>query len=284
MLCCQHLWTLAQTQTSYYLRLDKDDILISNFSIVDSTLAARSGSASTRNILHFAYFDITVDDQKVTKAVLSKIQNMASSGQLKTVFFFQENSATKKIDVERTFNSAIVREISFPQLDASGRGNLFKLRFKIEAEATSIIYDSKKEISYIAPKVNSKKASTASFNLVLDKLPTRRVYSLEAGKISVFQFGGKSRKGEPEPQVLKCTIASIDEQLWNAHYGNGAKRIISEAYVELLAADLKTVILVLKLNDTIITGYRTLPTVGNTVAKSVYDLEASKIEISTEVK
>ncbi|MBK7290709.1 MAG: hypothetical protein IPI78_11105 [Chitinophagaceae bacterium] len=225
--------TIAQSQS---LTIENSTVALDNVNILDSLLAGNGGAAKNQ-VLHRADFEIIITSgneclKVITELQASLINNKYLNPELNLPVSNGADRSNKHI-----YKNAVVRKIVFDELNAS-LSNYAKIIVTIEAASIEVT----ENVFTDRPERNIKAALVSNYRIKLGSLPCDRI-----AKISEMQIGSGS--GLPTATVK---LSGADEKIWNEQFSNGANKMITDGTVEILSADLKTVILSFNLKTSLL--------------------------------
>lgn len=261
--------TIVQGQS---LKVENSTVSIDNVSILDSILPGNSGVAKDQ-MLHRVDFEIFVrSGDEFLKAITELQSSLISNKLLRAEFNLPVSNggiamaANGRVN-KRIYKNALVKKIVLQELNASSRNNA-KIIVTIEAASIEVQENASPDL----PEKNMKAALLSNYRLKLGSLPCDRI-----ARITEIQIG--SQPGLP---TVTVQLSGADEKGWNEQFGNGSNKIITDGTVELLSADLKTVLLSFNLKNITIVSYKTKISTSEQSAKASFEMKIGSALIETK--
>ena len=250
----------AQLNISYQLRVNNASIAIENSVFTDAL-------GSDNKIQHSASFEIVLNNNDATNAIITAIQDAATpqpliktretaaSATLQLVF----TKIDSRIGVteEKSYSGILLDEIKLPNLNAADQS---AARVTVKLRATTVT----------AMPAGGKAASTgnahninipvSNFMLTMGTLPCRKVTKISS--ISI-------KPADNALQNFTVEISGADAAPWNQWFTTGAGGTKKEqGKIDLLASDFKTVVMTIQLSNVEIVSY-SISNTGNIARATV---------------
>lgn len=262
LLCSQTI--IAQKtiyqQSSYQLKLGTAVFGIENVLQTDAL------DASNR-MVHTASFDIILNDNENTKAVIAALQNQSKEKGLPVASIYTINS-NHQATQEKQYSNITSQQVIIPALNAAEK-SLLKATVKLTAANVQLVTSGIQAVGTNIGK--SANAIISNFHFVMGSLPCNRVSKLSSLSIN---------PNDKQLQNFSVEVAAADATAWNQWFLSGAGGLKKEqGYIELLAPNLKDILYTIQLADVDIvsfssasaaSGAQTIPraTVGLRVRKA----------------
>ncbi|MGC4071852.1 MAG: hypothetical protein QM760_04930 [Nibricoccus sp.] len=226
--------------------------------IAGTVTQSNLGGVTKKHISAISYDPIVVESAlPLSPALADCLANFLAGKSTPRNLILTTADASGKPESSLVATNAILEEVQFPQLDGSSK-EPFRALFIFRADAVKA---STPETLPSAGKAMNRNASLASnFRLSIDGLPTSRVASIEAFTIKSAARPAGTFNAQPQPispniSNLTLAISQADRAGWTAWrdsflvQGNSQDTAEKSGTLELLGADMKSVLFTLKFSN-----------------------------------
>lgn len=217
---------------------------------------------------HFASFNIELNSDADTKKVLESLFSATSGKQSLKITIGTANMQNQIID-QRSYNGAMVAEIDIPDLSASSK-DVAKIKVKILSQDMNTATDKTQPAGKLS--IQSKRAITGNYKLVLGNLPTIRVTAISNLKTSSFLNTGYFN--------FNIEIDRSDAKQWKDWFNASAGAKTEEGTLTLLDQTMANDLATIQISGVEIVAVSETTKPGETVAKTVIGLRARRLSFS----
>lgn len=237
----------AQQKIFNQLKINNASVGIENSVFTDAL-------GSDGKVQHSASFDVVLNDNEATSAVLAAIQVAATpqvliksretSAGAGPQLLFTSFDSRLGVTEEKTYSGIMLDEIKLPDLNGADQ-SIARIKVKLRAVAVNTAPGAGK--AAVTGNARSNNIPVANFRLTMGALPCSR-----AIKISSISIKGAD-KGL---QNFTVELSGTDAAPWNQWFATGAGGVKKEmGKIELLSNDLKTTAMAVQLADVEIVSY-----------------------------